>query len=131
VWGLPAFKVAQYGSGVVGVLLVLGYCLRARAGTAPENDDSPLATPVERGSAWLVLLVVPIVCGLTFTFAAMVTEVGTEMLLYVAVVRGLSGLGLALTAVAVWWHLRVRPHAPRQAVVGTGGLADRATDRTR
>lgn len=131
VGSLPAFKVAQYGSGVVGVMLVLGYGLRVLAGTAPENDDSPLATPLERRSAWLVLLVVPIVCALAFTVAAMVTGVGTEMLLYVAVVRGVSGLGLALTAVAVWWHLRVRSRGPEPAVVGAGAPADHATDPTR
>ena len=131
VWNLPAFKVAQYGSGVVGVLLVLGYGLRVLTDTSPENDDSPLATPLERGSAWLVLLVVPILCALAFTVAAMVTGVGTEMLLYVAVVRGVSGLGLALTAVAVWWHLRVRPRGSEPAVVGAGAPAGHATDRTR
>jgi hypothetical protein len=116
VWGLPAFKVAQYGSGVVGVVLVLGYSLRALTDTPADNDDSPLATPLERSSAWLVLLVVPIVCALTFTVAAMVAGVCTEMLLYVAVVRGVGGLGLAVTAVAVWWHRWVRPRGPQHAV---------------
>ena len=105
--------------------------MRVLTDTSPENDDSPLATPLERGSAWLVLLVVPILCALAFTVAAMVTGVGTEMLLYVAVVRGVSGLGLALTAVAVWWHLRVRPRGSEPAVVGAGAPAGHATDRTR
>jgi membrane-bound metal-dependent hydrolase YbcI (DUF457 family) len=129
--GLPAFKVAQYGSGVVGVVLVLGYGLRALAEASPDHDETPLATTQERAVAWQVLLVVPVVCGLGFVVGAMATGVGTEMLLYVAVVRGVSGLGLALTAVAVWWHLRVRPRGPGPAAVGAGAPADRAADRTR
>ena len=131
VGALPGFKVAQYSSGVVGVVLVLGYGLRVLAEASPDHDDSPLATPQERTSAWLVLLVVPVVCGLAFVVGAMVARVGTELLLYVAVVRGVSGLGLALTGVAVWWHLRVRPRGPWQAAHGQGAPADRAADRTR
>ncbi len=131
VEGLPAFKVAQYGSGVVGVVLVLGYGLRALAEASPDHDDTPLGTRRERTSAWLVLLVVPVVCGLAFVVGAMVAGVGTEMLLYVAVVRGVSGLGLALTGVAIWWHLRVHPRGPRAAAPGAGAPADRTSDRTR
>jgi hypothetical protein len=131
VGGLPAFKVAQYGSGVVGVVLVLGHGLRALAEASPDHDDSPLATPQERASAWLVLLVVPSVCGLAFVAGALVARVGTEMLLYVAVVRGVSALGLALAGVAVWWHLRVRPREPGPAAHGPEAPAGRAADRTR
>jgi hypothetical protein len=131
VGGLPTFKVAQYGSGVVGVLLVLGYGLRALAKASPDHDNSPLATPQERTAAWLVLLVVPVVSGLAFVVGAEVAQLGTEVLLYVAVVRGVGGLGLALAGVAVWWHLRVRPRGPGPAVHGAGAPAERAADRTR
>jgi hypothetical protein len=116
--GLPAFKLAQYGSGVLGVVVVLGYAVRALAESPPERSAQPLATTRERRVAWLVLGAVPVTTGLAFLVPAALTGMPTEELLYVVVVRGVSGLGLAATGVALWWHIRIRPRRAPQVAAG-------------
>lgn len=103
--GVPVFKLAQYGSGVVGCAVLLAYCLRLPP--APGPGTVPRSTGRERRVAWAALVVAPVVVGLAFAVSAWLGHEVTEMLLYVAVVRGVSGLGLAAAAVAAWWHLGV------------------------
>jgi sorbitol-specific phosphotransferase system component IIC len=55
-----------------------------------------------------LLVVLPLLSGLAFALGAWGDAATTEMLLYIAVVRGVTGLGLTAAAVALWWHLTVR-----------------------
>ena len=106
-FGLPVFTLAQYGSGVVGCAVVLDYALRSPA--RPSGADRPpLTTAGERGIAWLLVVVLPVLAGLAFALPALGDGTTTEMLLYIAVVRGVSGLGLTACGLAAWWHLTVR-----------------------
>ncbi len=107
VAGLPAYKLAQYASGVVGTTLVLAYGLRVLAGRAAAHPATRLATTPERASAWLLLGAAPVATALASAVPVAVVGTQTEMVLYVAVVRGVSGLGLAAAGVAAWWHLWV------------------------
>lgn len=109
--GLPVFKLAQYGSGVLGCAVVLAFGLRLPVLGSRGGEAAPHATDRERLAAQALLVGVPVVCGLVFALTAWADATYTEMLLYIAVVRGVSGLGLAACAVAAWWHLRVRPRA--------------------
>ena len=104
--GLPVFKLAQYGSGLVGCALVLAYCLRSPDLSTP--GEPPRAGGRERVAALALLVVSPVVCAVAFALPAWVVGTQTEMVLYIGVVRGVSGLGLAACAVALWWHLAVR-----------------------
>lgn len=113
--GLPVFKLAQYGSGLFGCAVVLAYCLR-RAAAPPAPAGAPRARDRERTAALALLGAVPVACALAFAVPASVAGTQTEMVLYIAVVRGVSGLGLAACAVAVWWHLTVRRRAVAVAV---------------
>jgi hypothetical protein len=116
-FGLPIFELAQYGSGLFGCALVLAYCLRSP--DAPlTSDDAPRATERERVAALALLAALPVVCALAFALPAWLVGTQTEIVLYIAVVRGVSGLGLVACAVAVWWHLTVRRRA---AVLAAGG----------
>jgi len=104
VLGLPAYKMAQYGSGVVGIVVVAWWGLRQLGGAPPvQPTASPLADG-ERGAVWILLVLVPAVAGLGLALEARAPGVTVEMLLYLAVVRGLSTFGLLATGVALWWH---------------------------
>ena len=106
-FGLPVFKLAQYGSGVLGCAVVLAYALRSP--TRPSGADAqPRTTEAERNVAWVLVVVLPVLSGLAFALSALGDRPTTEMLLYIAVVRGVSGLGLTACGLAVWWHLTVR-----------------------
>lgn len=128
--GLPVFKLAQYGSGLFGCAVVLAYCLRSP--DVPEmSGQERRSTHRERVAAVALLAVVPVAGALAFALPAWSSGTPTEMVLYIAVVRGVSGLGLATCAVAVWWHLAVRgrvaAHAGAAGVgpVPTAARADR------
>jgi uncharacterized protein DUF4184 len=118
--GLPVFKLAQYASGILGCAVLLLHALRLPVVRRSERV-APLASARERLVAQAVLAGVPVVCALAFALPARADGAGTEMLLYVAVVRGVSGLGLAACAVAAWWHVRVRP---RRVDAGAAARSD-------
>jgi hypothetical protein len=105
--GLPVFTLAQYGSGLVGCALVLAHALRT-PDQVSGPDTEPLTSAGERGVARTLLVVLPLLSGLAFALGARGDGTTTEMLLYIAVVRGVTGLGLTAAAVALWWHLTVR-----------------------
>lgn len=128
--GLPAFKLAQYGSGVLGTALVLAHVLRPLARAPGAHPGTSQATAPERRAAWAVLVLAPVVAGLGFAVAGLSSELTSEMLLYVVVVRGISALGLAATAVAAWWHLRILPRGKGRPAPRPGPPA-RAADRSR
>lgn len=128
--GLPAYKVAQYLSGVLGVAVVLAYCARVLATSPPEHEAPGLATAGERRVALLTLVAVPLACALAFAVPAALSRTPTEVVLYIAVVRGVSGLGLAAAVVALWWHRRVAPRGTSKAPAATV-LADRGADQAR
>lgn len=107
--GIPVFKLAQYGSGVLGCAVLLAFALRLPVVRSSEAGAAPRATWRERLVAQALLVVAPAACALAFALPAWAGGTETEMLLYIAVVRGVSGLGLAACAVAAWWHLKVRP----------------------
>lgn len=107
--GLPVFKLAQYSSGLVGCAVVLAHCLRSPEALGSRGSGPPRATQPERVTVRTLLAAAPVVCALAFAVPALLVGTQTEMLLYVAVVRGVSGLGLVACAVAVWWHVKVRP----------------------
>lgn len=130
VRGQPAFKLAQYASGLVGVVLVVGFGLRALAVSSPDHRDSPLATPMERTTAWLALVVVPVLSALVFAVSAERAGASTEVILYTAVVRGVSALGVVATGVAVWWHCWVRPHGAPPAEPTSATSTGRTTGRS-
>lgn len=108
--GLPVFKLAQYGSGLLGCAVVLAYCLRRQA-APPAPGDVPCAGERERTTALALLAAFPVGCALAFAVPAWVVGTSTEMVFFIAVVRGVSGLGLAACGVAAWWHLTVRRRA--------------------
>lgn len=108
--GLPVFKLAQYGSGVIGCAVVIAYALRSpEVPRAP--DDAPRAPERQRVAALALLVAVPAVCAVAAALSDWLAGAPTEVLLYDAVVRGVSGLGLAAGALATWWHLTVRGRA--------------------
>ena len=109
--GLPVFKLAQYASGLLGCAVLLVYGLRLPQVRSSGEQAAPRSTDRERVVAQALLVGVPVVCALAFAVTAWADATYTEMLLYIAVVRGVSGLGLTACAVAAWWHLKVRPRA--------------------
>jgi hypothetical protein len=115
--GLPLYQLAQYGSGLLGCAVVLAYALRVPAASGSADQAPSLTTRHERLAAWLLLTVVPVGCAVAFALPVRGDGTTTEMLLYVAVVRGVSGLGLVALAVAAWWFAvvrrRTRPARPR------------------
>ena len=114
VGGCRSSRWRSTAAGVSGVPAAACYGLRLPAAGVAGPRRPTARDTAGAGVGLLVLLVgVPVVCALAFVVARVVAGVGTEMLLYMAVVRGVSGLGLAACAVAAWWHLRVRPRPRR------------------
>ncbi|KRE52821.1 DUF4184 family protein [Phycicoccus sp. Soil748] len=102
--GLPVYSVAQYGSSVVGLVLVLVWAGRALEETTPRYPGGRRATPGERRTAWVALLALPLVAGSVFASDAALAGEPVTMVVYVAVVRALSSLGLVAALTTVWWH---------------------------
>lgn len=117
--GVPVFKLAQYASGVLGCAVVLAYCLTVQPRADGAREGSPSSTRRERQLVRAVLVGAPVLVGLVFAVAVWLQGTEPEMLLYVAVVRGVSGLGLAAAGVAAWWHLAVRGRPAREAVAAS------------
>jgi hypothetical protein len=124
-FGLPIFKLAQFGGGLFGCVAVLVYCL-ARPDAPPASGDTRRVTDREWVAALALLAAFPLVCGLAFALPAWSVGTQTESVLFIAVVRGVSGLGLAACAVAVWWHLTVR-----RRVVALAAAAEEAAGADR
>ena len=68
-FGLPIFKLAQFGSGLFGCVAVLVYCL-ARPDAPPASGDTRRVTDREWVAALALLAAFPLVCGLAFALPA-------------------------------------------------------------
>lgn len=109
--GLPWFKWAQYGSGVFGSVAVAWWLVRRLRELPPVRESGSHSTLAQRRVAWAVMTGMPLLAGAWFAIAAALDRATTEMLLYVAVVRGISAFGLAAIIIVIWWHAD-RRHEP-------------------
>lgn len=109
--GLPAYKVAQYASGVLGCLVVLAVAARRLRAMPHRHSVAGVATARQRRLAWVALVALPLLVGVGFAAGAAAAGESREVVLYALVVRALSCFGLLAAGVAAWWHAVARPRS--------------------
>ena len=110
VWaGQPATSVLQDGSGVVGLLLLVGWSRCACATAPPVVEDDGVLTRTERAVAVALVLLVPVVLCAWITAAISWDFTYLVNALFVGFTRTVAvSAGLVLLASAGWHLLRRR-----------------------
>ncbi len=104
--GLPGDKWAQFVSGLLGLAVLVIWCLRRLADTAP-HDDGLRSTSSERRVAWSLVVAGALVGALIGVLRAGPALVSV---LFGAVTLGGAGLGFGMVVVcALWWVRAARP----------------------
>ena len=117
--GWPVYGVAQYASSVVGLLVVAWWCRRVLSEVPAVHPAHRRVSAREARVVSVLAVGLPLLVAVGFVAWVAAATQGSLMLLYVAVVRGISAFGLVAALVVVWWHLVVsRRPAPTGASVG-------------
>ena len=117
--GWPVYGVAQYATSVLGLLVVAWWCRRLLAEVPPVHPAHRRVSAREARVVSVLAVALPLLVAVGFVAWVATATRGSLMLLYVAVVRGISAFGLVAVLVVLWWHLVVsRRPAPTGATVG-------------
>lgn len=116
--GWPVFGVAQYATSALGLVVVAWWCRRLLSQLPPVHPAHRRVSPREARAVSVLAVVLPLLVAVGFVAWVSLARVGSLVLLYVAVVRGISAFGLVAALVVLWWHLVVsRRPAPTGAPV--------------
>jgi hypothetical protein len=117
--GWPVYGVAQYASSVLGLLVVAWWCRRLLSEVPAVHPALRRVSAREARVVGVLAVALPLLVAIGFVAWVATATQGSLMLLYVAVVRGISAFGLVAALVVLWWHLVVsRRPAPAGGTVG-------------
>lgn len=104
---LLGYKWMQYGSGVVGLVVVAGWVVRWFVATPARTDVRTVAGPRTRCAAWLVVLAVGVATVLaTWVPGALrARRLVDERVAVTIATRTIGGVGAAVLVVGVLWWL--------------------------
>ncbi|NNM44810.1 DUF4184 family protein [Knoellia koreensis] len=102
---LATYKVAQFASGVVGVLVVLWWVAKELRRAPVTGDEPARSSPAERAAVWVVLVAGPALVALGSWAQQLWSGAPAEVAAFVAVTRGIGAGGGLLLGVVLWWWL--------------------------
>lgn len=104
--GLPGYAWAQFASGLLGLAVLVIWCLRRLADTAPD-DDRLRSTSGDRRVAWALVTAGALVGAV---LGVLHHDGSLEVGLYRGATAGGEGLALgAVLACVLWWVREARP----------------------